>query len=340
MTTEATRRPFATNLPGTTGDRLDITEVLDYFSRPRPYQQVEDAEAELLRVWRDVLGGETEDPAALEACALFFSQLGFLFKYKVYGVKVALPFGYSLFDLVDGEGFSFQVHEEPKLEGFHILAPKRDALLYVADRHEWEADGRAWAQCSAEERRGSGMPAGALTPRAGDVAAVQHTGVVHTVLGCVLEEYASCSVDSVVRLHDQNTRGEVELPQRHPSVSRMLGRGSRGLPLRRLARSGTGWVERISAQPGEVIDSDHVRGWRTELAAGETMGIPEGSSVTSLVVVRGRVRATVGSRAIRRSPGEVVVVPPGLAVTVATGDGCVLSLHQVPASLATYDWSR
>src|SRR5690349_13698794 len=130
-------------------DREDpslVDTIRRHLARPRPYAEVEDLEGALLSLWRDVLSGSVEDLGELEACSAFFSRIGFLHKYKTYGVKVALPFGYSLFDLHPGRGFSFQVHEEPKLEGFHVLRAKTGAFLYVADLDEWEAEGRAWAQ--------------------------------------------------------------------------------------------------------------------------------------------------------------------------------------------------
>lgn len=348
MTTSATRLPTAPSRPAARGTvsshavrgRPPIEDALSFFGRPRPATEVEDAEAEVLSAWRDVLSGESTDLDDLEACSAFFSRLGFLFKYKVYGVKVALPFGYSVFDLADGAGFSFQVHEEPKLEGFHVLSPRTRALLYVADRREWEAEGRPWAASSPWNRLGDRLPAGGLVPRPGDVTAVWETGVVHTVLGCVLEEYASCSVDSVVRLHDQNVRTEVELPAHHPSVARLLGQGSTGLPARHLVRRGGGWARGTPGRPGEVIDTSHVRGWREVLAPGARLTIPSGPHVTSVVVVRGRVAASVSRSLSTRRAGEVVVIPPGLPVTLEAELPTSVSVHQVPAALATYAWTR
>ena len=235
------------------GPRL-ANEVRRYLDVPRPYREVE----ELVGAARDVearprrLGDEVSE---LEECCLFFSHLGFLHKYKVYGVKIALPFGYSLFDLADGAGFSFQVHEQPKLEGFHVLRTKNSSLLFICDRDEWEAEGRSWAV----RRFGDGdcgvLPAGALVPLEGDVAAVSETNIVHTVLGCVLEEYASCSVDSVVRLHDQNDRSDPVLPKRHPSTAALVASGSTGLPRRHLSRDRTGWATRIPTSSGEILDA-------------------------------------------------------------------------------------
>jgi hypothetical protein len=320
-----------------------VDEVVRFLATPRACQVVEDVEAGVLALWRDVLWGRPGRDADVEACAEFFSRLGFLHKYKVYGVKVALPFGYSLFDLADGQGFSFQIHETPKLEGFHVLAPKQHALLYVAGLDEWEGGDREWAmrRCGVPGRHPAhwGKVRGALEPREGDVTSVSRTHTVHTVLGCVLEEYASCSVDSVVRLYDQNTRSEPPLPRAHTPAARLLGRGSTGLPVRRLTRSSEGWAIGES-DPGCVIDTDNVVGRRYVLGGGATLDVPAGAWITSVVVVKGRVHASVARLRLDREPGEVVVVPPGVEATVTATEQTTVAVHRVPTEMAAYHWDR
>ncbi|WP_377643207.1 hypothetical protein [Oryzobacter terrae] len=312
-----------------------------FLARPRPYREVEDLEQALLSLWRDVLGGPANDLGDLEACSAFFSRVGFFHKYKTYGVKVALPFGYSLFDLAPGRGFSFQVHEEPKLEGFHVLRPKTGAFLYVADLDEWESGGRAWAKTRLGRPGDEGrLPTGGLVPLEGDVASVSETNIVHTVLGCVLEEYASCSVDSVVRLHDQNDRSDPSLPHRHRPPVELLRAGSTRLPRRHLARCGDGWVRRNPPWHGEVLETAQVRGWREVLRPGAAHALVPGPHVTSVVVVTGRVSVSLSRSLLTRAPGEVVIVPPGLPVTLACDVPTTVSVHQVPSDLATYAWSR
>ena len=338
-------RPADTGVGWTTEtpDRHDpalLEDVRRYLAVPRPYREVEDCEAALLALWQDVLSGTVGDLMELEACSAFFSRLGFLHKYKTYGVKVALPFGYSLFDLAPGRGFSFQVHEEPKLEGFHVLRPKSESLLYIADLDEWEGGGRQWALDHLVDGVPTPFPAGALVPLEGDVATVSETSVVHTVLGCVLEEYASCSVDSVVRLLDQNDRSDPELPARHLAPAQLLRSGSTRLPRRHLARSGAGWVRRTPPWGGEVLETSQVRGWREVLRPGVAQALVPGAHVTSVVVVSGRLSASLSRTLLTRSPGEVVVVPPGLPVTLACDVPTTVSVHQVPAELATRTWPR
>lgn len=321
------------------GPRL-ANEVRRYLDVPRPYREVEELESELLAMWKPVLAGWSDEVSELEECCLFFSHLGFLHKYKVYGVKIALPFGYSLFDLADGAGFSFQVHEQPKLEGFHVLRTKNSSLLFICDRDEWEAEGRSWAV----RRFGDGdcgvLPAGALVPLEGDVAAVSETNIVHTVLGCVLEEYASCSVDSVVRLHDQNDRSDPVLPKRHPSTAALVASGSTGLPRRHLSRDRTGWATRIPTSSGEILSTPRANGWRALIDPATPFVVGPGPEVTSVVVVSGWLQASTPHTMFVREPGDVVIIPPGLRVTLRAETLTTVSVHSVPAQVATYEWAR
>jgi len=319
-----------------------LRDVVGFLATPRSCSVVEDLEAALLELWQDVLGGGSPSLRDTEECARFFSGLGFLHKYKVYGVKVALPFGYSLFDLRDGQGFSFQIHETPKLEGFHVLRPKRNALLYVATLDEWEGGDREWAErwCAASpgERPRLGEGRGCLRPRAGDVVAVARTHTVHTVLGCVLEEYASCSVDSVVRLLDQNTRTEPGLPATHPSPARLLS-SSPGLPAREMARRGTGWASAPPAEDGRVIETEEVTGRRYLLRPGTPLRLPGSGHVTSVVVVDGELSARFSGLTWCKGPGGVVVTPPGPDLVLSADRPTCVAVHRVSTEMVGYAWS-
>src|SRR5262249_52870135 len=122
---------------------------------PDRIETVERIEGVAKRWWDDVLRpGASVTPEDAVAFARFFSAVGVFHKYKPYGVKIASPFGYSLFDLYDGQGFSFQVHIEPKYEGFHILRARSRSLIYVSSVPEWDAAGEQWAHavCTGQDR--------------------------------------------------------------------------------------------------------------------------------------------------------------------------------------------
>ncbi|HEX7150687.1 MAG TPA: cupin domain-containing protein [Thermoanaerobaculia bacterium] len=133
------------------------------------------------------------------------NAIGFLPKFKSYSIKASLPLGYSVFLHNEREGFSFQQHTSHKVEVFHILETMPGAYVFLAPFAEWEK--------MYEPRRFAAWMNGAadpafdrfrFTPQPGDVYRIDQLGVVHTVIGCILEEFANTSTDMVDRLHDQN----------------------------------------------------------------------------------------------------------------------------------------
>ena len=137
--------------------------------------------------------------------ALFQNAYRFALKYKSYAVKAATPLGYSIFLQAQEEGFSFQQHITHKTEVFHVLATRPGAYVFLCEFADWKRQ--------YEPERFSRWLAGspdrffdqrAFRPSPGDVFIISELGVVHTVIGCILEEFATVSTDMVHRLHDQN----------------------------------------------------------------------------------------------------------------------------------------
>ncbi len=175
--------------------------------------------------------------------ALFQKEIGLLGKYKSYAIKCASPLGYSIFLQSAGEGFSFQRHVTHKTEVFHILDVQPGGYVFICDFKDWEQcyiqeTFAAWLAGTADER----YERFRYQPQPGDVFTINELGVVHTVIGCVLEEFATVSTDMVDRLHDQNegrkvpkhfTRGYVEEQLKEisfPRTSRMVNNCSPGGP--------------------------------------------------------------------------------------------------------------
>ena len=139
------------------------------------------------------------------AIARFQQQINWLLKYKSYAIKASNPLGYSIFLQNPGEGFSFQQHTQHKLEVFHILEVFAGGFVFICDFREWQAVYHPqafadWLRGSADER----YERFRYRPLAGDVFIIDQLNTVHTVIGCVLEEYATTSTDKVDRLYDQN----------------------------------------------------------------------------------------------------------------------------------------
>jgi mannose-6-phosphate isomerase-like protein (cupin superfamily) len=143
--------------------------------------------------------------ATAREVARFQQEIGFLFKYKSYAVKCATPLGYSVFFQRPGEGFSFQRHVTRKTEVFHILEVLPGGCAFVCRYDDWvrayePAAFAAWLAGGEDPR----YDAFRFDVRPGDVFVIDQLNVVHTVVGCVLEEFATVSTDMVDRLYDQN----------------------------------------------------------------------------------------------------------------------------------------
>src|SRR3954470_8878712 len=195
---------------GEVGTGLDLLAPLaEYLGRDLPIDALERLETLL----KAILGaacarGATGQEA--RAIAAFQQRIGFLLKYKPYAVKCANPLGYSLFLQNAGEGFSFPRHTEHKVEAFHILhvLPGGYAFMCVFDdwQQVFEPDSFArWLEGAADERYDRFRYD--LCP--GDVLVIDELNVVHTVVGCVVEEFATVSTDMVDRLYDQNSRTDI-----------------------------------------------------------------------------------------------------------------------------------
>lgn len=181
-----------------------LSPLAHYLSRDLSIEVLERFEDLLKVVLRGALSGEVSGETAREL-ARFQREVGLLLKYKSYAVKAASPLGYSIFLQSPREGFSFQRHVTHKVEVFHILEASPGGFVFLCGWDDWRehyeperfAAWLAGAPDTAYDRfRYPAAP--------GDVHVISELGTVHTVIGCVLEEFATVSTDMVERLHDQN----------------------------------------------------------------------------------------------------------------------------------------
>jgi hypothetical protein len=314
--------------------------------RPDRIVTVERIEGVAKRWWDDVLKpGATVTPDDAVAFARFFSTVGFFYKYKPYGVKIASPFGYSLFDLYDGQGFSFQVHIEPKYEAFHILRTKPKSLIYVSSVPEWNAAGEQWAHgvWAGQELPD---PAAVWRPAVGDATAIMETETVHSVLGCVLEEFAGCSVDAVERLYDPYPRTNLELPAEHVSPRELLLSSTSALPSRVLRRVPSGWHgEPVPAgtTTQTLIDvKGELWGGRATATRDEPVRLDGSDEDVSVVVpATGDIVVDIHGTTLPVAVGDLICLPPQVEAVVRPVSGsAVVALHRVARSLVTSEWTR
>jgi len=160
------------------------------------------------RQLKEILQRELAQPLdgeRIRSLAAFQQDLGFLLKYKSYAVKAASPLGYSVFLQRPGEGFSFQQHVTHKTEIFHILDVLPGGFVFLCDFDDWKRiydreSFLAWMNGAPDSR----YERFRFVPQPGDVIVIEKLSVVHSVVGCVLAEFATVSTDMVDRLHDQN----------------------------------------------------------------------------------------------------------------------------------------
>jgi len=322
------------------GDPALAEAFSEILRAPRPIGQVEDVELLAKLLWDDVLRGISSDPELIRLAISFFHELGFLCKYKSYGVKVASPFGYSLFVLEDGKGFSFQLHASRKLEAFHILETAESSFVYLSSEAEWHESGELKAREWAESRRLQPESACAYRPSAGDVIEVGQTKLVHTVVGCVLEEFATCSTDTVVRLFDQNAGQAVRLPRAHLDIADILRRTA-WLPRRKLSRVERGWSA-VGFQPDDpLIDVQGELTARRILLPGRGDDLsfaPLSGRLVVIVPLNKAIAVAAADASWTVAPGKTVVIPESVSFGIRAADSdSLFALHVVSTELALKD---
>jgi mannose-6-phosphate isomerase-like protein (cupin superfamily) len=178
--------------------------LVDALRADSPIAVLEASERQLKQVLQRELAQPLDGPR-IRAIASFQQDLGFLLKYKSYAVKAASPLGYSVFLQRPREGFSFQQHVTHKTEIFYILDVLPGGFVFLCDFEDWrqvyDRDSFLdWMNGKPDNR----YERFRFVPQPGDVIVIDRLSVVHSVVGCVLAEFATVSTDMVDRLHDQN----------------------------------------------------------------------------------------------------------------------------------------
>ena len=304
--------------------------------------------------WKHALGELMVAPLTgsdARSVATFQRDIGLLPKYKSYAIKASSPLGYSVFFQEPGKGFSFQQHRHHKVEIFHVLDATPGSFAFICTLDEWNAayereEFRRWLE-------GSGNPdyeKWKIPLSSGDVICLERTGIVHTVIGCTLEEFATVSTDMVDRLHDQNA-GE-SIPKSYcrervlqllrdtpsPSTSQEVAVPSqKRLPLPRQGFKG-GDIVTLGEVPG-------LRASRIRLEAKRHSPVQEsGEKALVLFASRGDACLLLGTaeELSRQDPpslvlpkGTAAIIPPGMSYEVAALEGEVeVSLHAIQPEVA------
>lgn len=306
---------------------LSILPLLsEHLSKDLPIETLERFETILKAVLRAGLRGKVSGKTA-RTVAEFQKEIGLLCKYKSYAIKCASPLGYSIFLQNTGEGFSFQRHVTHKTEVFHIVEVKPGGYVFICDFKDWqecyEPDSFAvWLAGGADDR----YERFRYHPEPGDLFTINELGVVHTVVGCILEEFATVSTDMVERLHDQNKGSAIPLHFNRSFVKEELAHLSLPLESRIVTNSPDGVrIEQVSPQeiPG---------GWMTPLARTAIVAsryVIEPDQATTLLIDHelaaslyiaegtGRVIIADDNEAARMTPPSVAVAAGNLLMIPA-----------------------
>lgn len=322
--------------------------VAQAFKKPMRIELVERIEAVFKRYLKAAFV-----PGLTGADARFIAEvskaIGFVHKFKPYGVKCATALGYSVFILRPGMGFSFQRHRTRKTELFHMLKTLERGQVYLSTSKAWDANYdkdafNRWLE-GAEDAR---YDAYRRVPEPGDVYLVTELDTVHTVLGCILEEYATVSTDMVDRLHDQNSgRDEVPIIAAE-TVNAWLADLPRPMP-------GMCWKSLSDApsplsiavedgvQHAVLADTGEFLAERMDVEAGATLTLAaDGERARSLFCLGGDAKVFLLAAgddahavdAIALKSGETILIGPGVVVQVDAVAKTSLSSHTIRPALA------
>ncbi len=310
--------------------------LVGHLAADSPIEVLERFESILKSVLLERLAAGVDGPTGRRV-ARFQLELGFLCKYKSYAIKCATPLGYSVFFQREGEGFSFQRHVTRKTEVFHILEAGEGSYAFVCGYEDWARayEPEAFAAWLAG-RPDARYDRFRFEVRPGDVFVIDRLNVVHTVIGCVLEEFATVSTDLVDRLHDQNAGHPIP-----PTFTRSYAHGrlealafppdARHLDLDGPATRGQA-VEPVEIRGGRLLrlaDSFVVASRYLLDAGGTTDVMHDDERAAMLHVTAGSGRIVIADRdeialdtppSLAARKADVLLVAPGLRYALA-GDG-------------------
>ena len=327
-----------------------LPALVEFLHEDLPIERTERLEGLVKEILRTALTRHLSGEQA-RYIAGFQQELGFVPKYKSYAIKASTPVGYSVFLQNEREGFSFQRHITHKLEVFHILRVMPGGYVFLCDFDQWNKmyERRSFDRWLAGESN-STYERYKFVPTTGDVFVISELGVVHTVIGCVLEEYATVSTDMVVRLHDQNAGKKVPSHFNRAYTNAALHAIEMPSQNRLVKGFGEHNVEMIRAeavQGGDrfLLCDSFVRAARYVIRAGaETAVERDDNRAILLRFSRGRGSAVIADaselgNSMPRVPfgrGDLLLIPPGIHFAVRNEDNDYLeySEHRIAPGVA------
>jgi hypothetical protein len=327
----------------------EVRSLVASLGRDQSIASAESTEDQLKRhVRRLISSGPGSAGYSIAATAL--ADVGLIPKFKSYAIKAANPTGYSIFLQNPGKGFSFQLHPVPKFELFHILATRGFSRVFKMPHALWEevfepARIEAWIAGKEDPE----LDAYAVEPRPGDLFTVESVTDVHTVLGCLVEEFATNSTDLVLRLHDQNAGLQIPTNFSRSQMEEELEALPDVSPSRFWFLSDRGWANQ-EVQPRYTPGASHwevqcgplTAGWlHLEPEKSTQLSCPDGHLLFARIFAGS---ARIRFRERRDAPGQGVEYHAGACFVLLPGESAVieakgtrelqLSLHRAPVDLA------
>lgn len=327
--------------------------LVDALRAESPIAVLEESERELKRILTRELAAPLDGPR-IRSLASFQQNLGFLLKYKSYAVKAASPLGYSVFLQRPGEGFSFQQHLTHKTEIFYILDVPPGGFVFLCDFADWQRVYSrdaflAWLNGAPDDR----YERFRFVPRNGDVIVIDRLSVVHTVVGCVLAEFATVSTDMVDRLHDQNEGRQIPAEFTRAFSEDRIRRTIWPEASHRVTRSPSGWSRAEIPSRPVTGGRQTVFGDDDRFSASVFRCDPRGRSAVmshpdraaSLHIAGGAGQLLLGTATEVNSPsppalpalaGDLFLIAPGAHYAlVNSGDApLVVAEHRIPPAIA------
>jgi mannose-6-phosphate isomerase-like protein (cupin superfamily) len=327
--------------------------LVDALRTDSPIAVLEASERELKQILQRELA-QPLDGDRIRSLASFQQDLGFLLKYKSYAVKAASPLGYSVFLQRPGEGFSFQQHVTHKTEIFYILDVLPGGFVFLCDFDDWKRiydrdSFLAWMNGSPDDR----YERFRFVPQPGDVIVIDRLSVVHSVVGCVLAEFATVSTDMVDRLHDQNEGRSIPLEFTRAFSEARIRSLAWPEKSRRVRFEHSGWSRAdIPSHPmkgGQQTvfgNDDRFSASIFRISSGaQTDTATVSDRATSLHVASGSGRLLLGTAeelrrasppALEARAGDLFLVAPGAHYALVNDDTqpLVVARHEIPPDVA------
>jgi quercetin dioxygenase-like cupin family protein len=294
--------------------------------------------------FRAPLGGDR-----IRELAGFQQQVGFLLKYKSYAIKAASPLGYSVFIQNPGEGFSFQRHVTHKTEIFHVLDVLPGGYVFICGFDEWQRVYEhdrflAWLNGEPDDR----YERFRHRPAPGDVIVIDRLNVVHTVMGCLVAEFATVSTDMVDRLHDQNegrrvptqfsrAYAEARLKTlRWPDVSHLVSGQARTIMPQQAVRGGVRTVlgDGIFSAVSYRFDAGGVSDVRSDPDRAISLHVVEGAG--QLLLGDAHETRRLSPPSLAAAAGDLFLIAPGASYGFANEGATplVIAEHRIRAATA------